>query len=132
MIFFLPDPIAALHAYHRALKPGGRLALSAFDSRGDDRWTPVMGQVWQFVRDRPKPEEQPVGTPEKLDAAMLAAGFDEPRVTVEEHVSRFRDPEHYWLWAWSGGNRIGLELIPADRQERSRPRSCRPWTASAA
>jgi len=48
VLFFLPDPAAALRAWHHLLVPGGRLGVSTFGPRGavwedlDDVFTPFL------------------------------------------------------------------------------------------
>jgi ubiquinone/menaquinone biosynthesis C-methylase UbiE len=117
VVFFLPDPVRALMAYRRLLKPGGRLGLTIFSGANDERWTPVNAVVRRYLPPGPSKEqagESPVGSPDRLRAALVDLGFAD----VEQHVERqhmsFRDRDHWWSWTWSVGQRAAWERVPAD------------------
>jgi ubiquinone/menaquinone biosynthesis C-methylase UbiE len=114
VIFFLPDPAKAVSAYHRLLRPGGRLGLTTFGP-DDTQWQPVMERLRSFLPPGvPLPAAGPVGTAEKLDAVLRAAGFTEIEAVEEEHVTVLKDPEQWWRFSWSAGLRASLERIPAE------------------
>jgi ubiquinone/menaquinone biosynthesis C-methylase UbiE len=115
VIFFLPDPAKALSAYHRLLRPGGRLGLTTFGVDDDKPWQPVMERMRSFLPPgAPLPGEGPVGTPDKLDALLRAAGFTAIEAVEEQHVTVLKDAEQWWRFSWSAGLRASLERIPAE------------------
>lgn len=111
---FLPCPLRAFHAYHRLLRPGGRLGLSTFDDAGADYGflTALLERFGDDDAQVADPTEPAVTGPDLLDAALATAGFDELHVTTEEHVAVFRDHDHWWDWQWSHGQRRLLEAVP--------------------
>ena len=58
VLFFLPDPGAALDAYRVALKEDGRFAMTSFGPE-DERFGPVFGAVAAHI---PAPEHDPAAT----------------------------------------------------------------------
>lgn len=88
-LMFMPDPVAALRALHEALKPGGRVAVSTLGPPDRCPFVTVplhiIGRhatVPQAAPDAPGPLALP--TPEKLGAALRAAGFTDIQTEVHE------------------------------------------------
>ncbi|SDH91872.1 Methyltransferase domain-containing protein [Actinokineospora alba] len=119
VVFFLPDPIAALRAWHDLLRPGGRIGLTTFC--GDDpRWSPVREvfgpyippeMIWSMVN-----PANPMASTENFESALGSAGFTSPSSVIREHEITFADPTHWVDWSWSHGQRLFWELIPPAEQ----------------
>ena len=117
VIFFLPDPEAALRRYAEILRPGGRLGLTIFPGV-DERW-----KFWTEMLDELKPPQLrsiakddpgPVGSPDRLAATLAGTGYDDVVQVGESHEVVFADAETWWAWVWSQGQRAALEQIPPD------------------
>ena len=119
VLFFLPDPPAALASYRRLLRRGGRLAFStpaSFDpyfseamkvlaGHGDGPAAPPPGQADMF------------DNADTLRAAVGAAGFSCTDVTERTVASTFRDRRHFFTWVGSHGGRAVVRRIPPQRRE---------------
>lgn len=128
LVFFLPDPDAALAAYHRALVPGGRLAFSTFGEE-DPRFRAVFGAIAAHSpappprtaagddEDEPRIDQGPFQTPEGIEAILGRHGFEQVRVTTEANEVRFDGPEHWIRWSWSHGARAVWESVPDDHRQ---------------
>lgn len=118
VVFFLPDPVAALRSYRALLRDGGTLALTTFPPQPDNAWGKV-GEV--FKRYVPgdgapaRPDTGPLASPEALAATLREVGFSEVTTTTERYDTAFRDLDQWWEWAWSHGQRAALERVPEDR-----------------
>lgn len=119
VIFFLPNPDAALDAYHRALIPGGRLALSTFGEE-DPRLMPAFGAIAGHIpvdpnaAPPPRAQKGPFSSSEHITELLEAHRFtDVHHVEVMNEIV-FADP-HQWIdWSWSHGARVLWESIPED------------------
>nr|WP_236145713.1 class I SAM-dependent methyltransferase [Verrucosispora sp. SN26_14.1] len=119
VVFMLPAPLPALRAYHRLLRPGGRLGVTTFAAY-DPRFSEALGTLARHV---PPERRQPPATGREDDFAtrestgdlLRRAGYHQ--VTVEDvpFESRFRDSDHFVAWVWSHGSRAILESIPPER-----------------
>lgn len=146
LVFFLPDPDAALAAYRKALVPGGRLAFSTFGQE-DERFRSVFAAIAAHapspppsvsrhtagdddqagedgVGDGPKEgepriEQGPFQTVEGIGSLLARHGFGEVRIATESEHVRFDDPEHWIRWSWSHGVRAAWESVPEERLERA-------------
>jgi ubiquinone/menaquinone biosynthesis C-methylase UbiE len=121
VLFFLPEPVAALNSYVELLAPGGRLAFTTF-GRSDPHFDAAMKVAGSYVPGElpPRTERQGgFGSAEGIREVLTANGFAE--VTVDEitYESRFADPDHWLAWVWSHGGRWTLERIPQDRLEEA-------------
>ena len=130
VIFFLPDPGAALDSFRTALVPDGRLALSTFGAE-DDRFGPVFGAVAAHippppgvvddgerpVPDRPaRAQDGPFASSGSITALLGEHGFGSVDHLEVDYGIEFRDPEHWIEWSWSHGARQLWEMIDeADR-----------------
>lgn len=117
VLFFLPDPHAALRAYGRLLRPGGRVALSTFAAQEPDlgRALRAFASHVPGEAQRPPARDPMFGSAEATVAAVADAGFRDVTCTEFSVVSRFRDQEHWLAWCWSHGARAVLRQIPPDR-----------------
>jgi ubiquinone/menaquinone biosynthesis C-methylase UbiE len=118
VLFFLPDPPAALDTYRRMLRPGGRLAFSAAATY--DPSFPKAMKVLAGHADTPPPP--PGQTPMFENAGTLRtaqeqAGFVRPRVSGCTVASTFRDRRHFFDWVGSHGGRAVVRRIPPQRRE---------------
>ncbi|MDI6102569.1 methyltransferase domain-containing protein [Actinoplanes sp. NEAU-A12] len=119
VLFFLPDPGAALAAYRRLLRPGGRLAFSAAASY-DDYFVEAMKALAGHADGPPPP---PAGQAEMFDnadtlrAAVGEAGFSGTDVRDHTVASTFRDRRHFFSWINSHGGRAVTRRIPQQRRE---------------
>jgi ubiquinone/menaquinone biosynthesis C-methylase UbiE len=121
VVFFLPDPLAALTAWRRLLvAPGGRLAISTFAQRD-----PVWDAVDQTFRPylparmldaRTSGAAGPFSSDEGVAALVGAAGFVDVSTTSFETEVVFADEAEWHTFTWSHGQRGMWEAVPeADR-----------------
>lgn len=115
LLFFLPNLGDAVRRYRALLAPDGRLAFSWF-GKGDDSWDDIDEATWADVPKerrigRGLPEHGPFADPTAMATFLGAAGFTDIRTETHPITVSFADPEHYWRWQWSQGNRYVLELL---------------------
>jgi ubiquinone/menaquinone biosynthesis C-methylase UbiE len=124
VVFFLPDPLAALRRYRALLRPGGRLGLTTFPPQPEDSgWALVGKAIQRYLPDMARtarPDAGPLASPDALAAALRDAGFSSSRTSTEPFDTAFRDADHWWQWAWSHGQRAALERVPADELDALR------------
>ncbi|MEV4639964.1 methyltransferase domain-containing protein [Actinoplanes sp. NPDC049548] len=115
VLFFLPDPLAALSAYRRLLKPGGRLAFSSFAGY-DPHYPRAMKALARYAAGPVEsPPDPGIFKDEGTIGAALAESGYQP-VSSGEHVviSHFRDVDHWMRWVGSHGGRRLVRRIPAE------------------
>lgn len=121
VLFFLPDPPAALRVWHGLLVPGGRVGLSTFGSRDaaweqlDDVFTPFLPP--QLLDARTSGTRGPFASDAGVEELVAAAGFSDVRTTHLEQTVRFVDAAQWRLWSWSHGQRTHWDAVPEDRRD---------------
>lgn len=123
VLFFLPDPAAALGAYRHALVPGGRLGFTTFGEQ-DPRFAPVFAAATVHVPQvadgsdtstaARRAQQGPFASAASIDELLGEAGFDDVRHLEDHHEVRFEDPEQWIRWSWSHGMRELWESVPSD------------------
>lgn len=115
VIFFLPDPRAALRRYAELLADGGRLAFSTFGPN-DPAFEAAMKTFASFAPE-PMPDRDerqgPFATPEGIADVLRECGYRDVDTGELTYDSHFADAEHWLSWAWSHGGRALLERVPA-------------------
>lgn len=120
VLFFLPDPLAGLRAWHELLRPGGRLGVTTFGAN-DPRWTEVESifrpfvppaMFWAIVN-----PASPFASTESLGRATASAGFVDVHSVERRHPITFADPDQWIRWSWSHGQRVFWELVPDGQQD---------------
>ena len=74
-LMYMPDPEAALATMTRCLRPGGRMAVSAWGERGACGWADIFPIVDSRVRSEVCPMFFRLGTGNTLGQALRAAGL---------------------------------------------------------
>jgi SAM-dependent methyltransferase len=120
---FFDDKVAAFSNLRRALRPGGRIALMAWQRLEDNEWLKVLRETLAMGRDLPDP---PVGVPgpfgladrDQVSALLSKTGFTDVELTSIREPSMFgaTTAEAYALMSDDGPTRGLLEdLSDADK-----------------
>jgi ubiquinone/menaquinone biosynthesis C-methylase UbiE len=116
VLFFLADPLGALHNWHPLLKPGGRIGVTTFGSV-DPRWehvdevfTPFLPPEMKDARTSGK--QGPFATDEGVAQLLGAAGFTNIRTQTSTIDVHFPDAQHWYDFTWSVGQRMMWLAIP--------------------
>lgn len=119
VLFFLPDPAAALERWRTLLVPGGRVGVSTFGPH-DEQWRTAVDAVLQRyappgVRDaRTTGASGPFGSDAGMEALLAGAGYQGVRTATSVVSPRFDDAEHWYRWSMSVGQRQFWMAIPPD------------------
>jgi len=120
VLFFLPDPVAALGAWRELLIDGGRVGVSTFGDHLTPAWrsvdevfAPYLAQTGDDgARDAPNP----FASVEGVQGLLVDAGFSEVRTTSAVVSPRFDDHDHWFRWTMSHGQRGRWLAVPHDDQ----------------
>ncbi len=124
VLFFLPDPTAALHRWHRLLRPGGRIGVSTFGPRDahflavDDVFTPYLPA--QLLDARASGTKGPFASDAGVEELLASAGYSHVRTVNHEVDAVFRDADHWVEWSWSHGQRAMWAAVPEARHAEVR------------
>ena len=116
VLFFLPDPRAALIAWNELLRPGGRLGVTTFGPRDpqwvtlDDVFTPYLPP--QMLDARTSGDSGPFSSDEGVEQLMAGAGFAEPSTSRFPVSVAFADVEGWANWSRSHGQRAMWNAVP--------------------
>ncbi|MGV8964785.1 MAG: class I SAM-dependent methyltransferase [Cellulomonas sp.] len=120
VLFFLPDPAAALRAWHALLVPGGRLGVATFGPRDpvwedlDEVFTPFLPPG--MLDARTSGTRGPFASDAGVEELIATAGFSGVRTAGHELTVRFADLEQWHRWSRSHGQRMFWEAVPAERR----------------
>ncbi len=124
VLFFLPDPLAAVRAWLPAMAPGGRVGVTTFGEQ-DPRWKAVDGVFTPYLPKamldaRTSGTTGPFASDEGVEALLGAAGLVDVRTVRRDVVTEFADPEHWIRFTWSTGQRAMWEAVPEADHEAVR------------
>ena len=116
VLFFLPDPAAALAAWRDALVPGGRIGVSTFGPQ-DDTWRSVDDvftayQPAAMLDARTSGRQGPFASDAGVESLLDGAGFAEVRTVVADLAVRFADADQWYAFSMSTGQRAMWALVP--------------------
>jgi ubiquinone/menaquinone biosynthesis C-methylase UbiE len=125
VLFFLPDPVAALRGWRGLLRPGGRLVVSSFRERPAS-WA-ALDDVFALYRPATDPdqapgpfsddEQDPFASDAGVERLLADGGFTDVRTSGFEVTTHFADVEQWFRWQWSHGGRALWERIPESAYE---------------
>ena len=98
-LMFMANPVAAADAWRKALRPGGRIAVSTWEAFAPISF--VLAIIGRHVELPPTDPDAPgilaLRTPEKLGAVLRDAGYAEITVArVRTPVFESAEPERWW------------------------------------
>lgn len=126
VLFFLPDPLAAVRAWRDLLVDGGRLGVTTFGAQ-DEQWksvdavfAPYLPQA--MLHARTSGARGPFASDEAMEELLRDAGLVEVRTADRQVVATFRDAEHWLEFSWSHGQRAMWEAVPVEAHDDVRHR----------
>ena len=131
VLFFLPDPVAALRTWADLLVGGGRLGLSTFGPQ-DERWTQVDAVFLPYLppgmKDaRTSGRSGPFLSDGGVADVLRSGGLTQVRTAHRSIVTHFRDAGHLLEFSGSHGQRAMWEAVPDAELDRVREQ----YTAAA-
>lgn len=120
VLFFLPDPAMALRAWHPLLRADGRLGVSTFGPYSQKWREEVDAALESFIPPdvadaRVTGRQGPFSSDEGMETLVRSAGYRAVRTVTATVSPRFDDPEHWYRWSTSVGQRRMWDRIPEDR-----------------
>jgi ubiquinone/menaquinone biosynthesis C-methylase UbiE len=125
VLFFLPDPLAALRAWRALLVDGGRIGVSTFGPY-DRVWADRVDSALrshtpqQVIDARTTGRQGPFSSDEGMEMLLTEAGFRAVRTARATVAARFDDSEHWYRWSMSVGQRQFWEAVAEDDREKVR------------
>lgn len=135
VLFFLPDPEAALRSWLPLMAPGARLGVVTFGPI-DPRWEHVDAvfapHLPEQMRDaRVSGAKGPFESDAGMEQLVGAAGYTEVRTLTTELPVCFADAEQWHAWTWSIGQRRMWLSVPEDERSAVRAEAVRRLSSHA-
>ena len=116
VVFFLPDPLAALGRWLPLLRPGGRVGISTFAGQ-DPAWTHVEEVFGPYLTPemldaRTSGRAGPFASDDGVEELLQRAGYTDVRTTHLHLDVHFTDPEHWYRFSMSVGQRAFWAAVP--------------------
>jgi ubiquinone/menaquinone biosynthesis C-methylase UbiE len=116
-LFFMSDMAAALRQWLRVIKPGGKLAFTAF---GPQAFQPQMQLFFEALAHHgiapddhtPLAAAQRLHDPEYCRSLLSDAGLSETVVHKEQLGYHLKDINDWWTVVWNSGLRGWVERLP--------------------
>ncbi|MCU1590520.1 MAG: Ubiquinone/menaquinone biosynthesis C-methylase UbiE [Frankiales bacterium] len=124
VLFFLPDPPAALRTWRALLAPGGRIGVATF-MPPEPRWR-ALDAVFrpylppQLLDARTSGSAGPFETDAGVEQLLRDAGIDEVRTVSSQTTVVFTDLEQWHAFSWSHGQRAMWEAVPEGERAKVR------------
>lgn len=124
VLFFLPDPGAAVRDWSTLLADGGRLGVTTFGPQ-DQRWSDIDALFTPYLPPalldaRTSGRRGPFGSDEGVEGLLRAAGLGNVRTAHRTVDAVFRDAEHLLEFSWSHGQRAMWESVPDEARAELR------------
>ncbi|QNN51608.1 class I SAM-dependent methyltransferase [Nocardioides mesophilus] len=121
VLFFLPDPGAALAGWVRLLRPGGRIGVTTFGDQ-DDTWRAVDALFEPYLPPhlldpRTRGRGGPFTSDAGMEELMRSAGASEVRTVHERLPVRFADAEQWRRFSMGTGQRAMWGFVPEAERE---------------
>lgn len=121
VLFFLPDPAAAVTSWAGLLDEGGRLGMTTFGAQ-DPRWqevdelfTPHLPPAMLDARSSGR--RGPFASDEGVEDLLRDAGLVDVRTAHREVVAVFDEPDRLLAFTWSHGQRAMWEAAPTEEHQ---------------
>lgn len=120
VLFFLPDPAAALRSWRQVVSPGGRIGVTTFGAR-DPRWERLDAVFEPYLPDdlkdaRTTGARGPFASDAGVEELLLGAGFVEPRTTHSDVRVVLDDSAHWYRWTMSTAQSAMWAAVPVTRR----------------
>jgi SAM-dependent methyltransferase len=125
VLFFLPEPAAALQRWRAHLVPGGRCVTSIFGAPDqtwqaiDQAFAPYLPARMLDARAQAGPLS-PTSPDSDVDALFVEAGFEHVQTVTRTQNTRFDSAEQWEAFSWSTGQRAMWLAIPEERRPQVR------------
>jgi ubiquinone/menaquinone biosynthesis C-methylase UbiE len=124
VLFFLPEPGAALRTWTELLVPGGRLGVTTFGPQ-DPRWKRIDALFTPYLPPamldaRTSGQRGPFSSDDGVEQLLREAGLTDVRTAHRTVEPVFRDAEHLLRFSWSHGQRAMWEAVPEPARETLR------------
>jgi SAM-dependent methyltransferase len=124
VLFFLPDPAAALRRWLTLVAPGGRIGVTTFGEI-DPRWVAV-GEVFtphlppDVLDARTSGTRGPFASDAGMEQLLTDAGWTDVHTARDEVDVRFETPEHWRRFSMATGQRGMWMSVPPDQRDAVR------------
>lgn len=126
VLFFLPDPAAAVRTWAELLVDGGRMGVATFGAQ-DERWrrldasfTPYLPPAMPDARTTGR--RGPFAADEGVARLLSDGGLVDVRTAHRTVEAVFRDVDHLLQFTWSHGQRAMWEAVPETEHAALRQR----------
>lgn len=136
VLFFLPDPAAAVARWRDLLVPGGRLGITTFGAqdpawaRVDDVFDPYLPR--DLLDARTSGASGPFGSDAGVEELLAGAGLVDMRTVTRRVEVRFDDADHWYAFSMSVGQRAFWMSVPEEHRGEVRAEATRRIQADAA
>ena len=127
VLFFMPDPAAAVRTWAELLAPGGRIGVTTFGPQ-DERWkqvddvfTPYLPQ--QLLDARTSGRSGPFASDGGVERLFSDAGLVDVRTTSRVVRAEFADLQQWHDFSWSHGQRAMWDAVPVQQHDEVRRRA---------
>jgi ubiquinone/menaquinone biosynthesis C-methylase UbiE len=118
VLFFIPDPVAALARWRDLSRRGGRVGISTFPVP-TGRLRELLDLVTEFAGPAPSPRgESPFDSDEGVEELFTRAGYSVVRTTTVAHAVAFEDVAQFRAWTMGTVlRRVWADTDPAGHAE---------------